>query len=326
MNKPMNIPDDLLVKVMLGEASEQEKTDINTWLAESSENRKYFEHFQAIWQTSRALAVHSDISEAEAWQRFKRRTSYPARVIPLHGQRSGFRWWSAAAAVFILAGVVWLYYTSADQPVPEQISLKTAGETRTDTLPDGSVVTLNKHSSVAYQKDFTASDKREISLNGEAFFQVKPDRSKPFTIHVNEVTVTVLGTSFNVKSTKQKTEVVVETGLVQVQNATHMAKAKPREVVTVYKAQSTLVKERVKDDFYKYYRTHKLVCSDTPLYELVETLNDIYEVNIIIENPQITRRKINTVFDELPLNQVLSIISETLNVSVEKHDDRIILK
>ncbi len=326
MNELTHIPDELLVKMMLGEASEDEQLVVKHWLAEKPENRRYFEHFQTIWQTSRTLADHSTVDEEAAWQRFKKRTEAQGRVIPLNTSQGMFKWWSVAAAILIVAGAAWLFYQPDKLSGAEQISVRTTGETRKDTLPDGSVVTLNKNSSIAYNEAFTDADTREVTLNGEAFFEVAPDKSKPFKIHVNEVTVTVLGTSFNIKSTDKKTEVVVETGLVQVENTAKTVKARPQEIVTVTKGQNDLVKEKVTDEFYNYYRTHQLVCRQTPLHELVDVLNEVYQADIVIENPAIRNKEINTVFDNMPLNQVLNIISETLNISVVQQNQRIILK
>ena len=82
-------------------------------------------------------------------------------------------------------------------------------------MPDGSVITVNKNSTLSYPSEFKGKT-REVALNGEAFFKVTPNKEKPFIIHVNDVTVRVVGTSFNIRSEKGKTEVIVETGIVQV--------------------------------------------------------------------------------------------------------------
>ena len=95
-----------------------------------------------------------------------------------------------------------------------------------DTLPDGSFVTLNKNSSIHYPKKFPGR-KRNIELKGEAFFTVTPDKEKPFVISVNDVTVTVVGTSFNIKSVSGKTQVVVESGIVQVTKNNKTIELKP---------------------------------------------------------------------------------------------------
>jgi transmembrane sensor len=194
-----------------------------------------------------------------------------------------------------------------------------------DTLPDGSVVTLNKKSTISYPEHFTGST-RQVTLTGEAFFDVTPDKSKPFIISVNDVTVRVVGTSFNVKDNAEKTEVIVETGLVEVANKDQKVKISPREKATVIKSNPELVRQNVQDQFYNYYRTGKLVCEDTPLWKLVEILNETYEANIVIENDRIKDLIINTTFDQKSLDSTLSIVGETLTIKVEHHGELIVLK
>jgi hypothetical protein len=97
-----------------------------------------------------------------------------------------------------------------------------AGEgVRMDTLPDGTVVTLNRQAHIAYitgLKDAKGNG-RAVRLEGEAFFVVAPDASHPFIVRANDITVKVLGTSFNISSRPGSTEVMVETGAVRVSRA-----------------------------------------------------------------------------------------------------------
>ena len=83
--------------------------------------------------------------------------------------------------------------------------------------PDGSIVTLNRNSKLIFPKHFT-KNVREVTITGEAFFDVKPNTSKPFIINAGNVQVKVLGTSFNVCAYPgtETVEVVVESGKVQV--------------------------------------------------------------------------------------------------------------
>ena len=318
--------DDLLVKRMLGEATEADQILVDKWLKEKEENQRYFDHFRLIWMQSEVLANESTINESEAWNRFKVRVEPAIPVISLQN-RPWFGFLKVAAIVFLTAGIGWfLYLFSIQNGVNEQITVSSKSQTLTDTLPDGSVVTLNRNSSISYKEHFTKSDTRELVLNGEAFFQVEPDKNKPFVIRVNDVTVTVVGTSFNIKSNAVKTEVIVETGLVKVGKAKHEIKVKPNESVTALKGNEDLVKQKTKDEFYNYYRIEKFVCNDTPLWKLVEKLNEVYQSNIVIEGENLRNKKINTTFEQKRLPLILGVISETFNIKVERNGDEIILK
>jgi ferric-dicitrate binding protein FerR (iron transport regulator) len=208
----------------------------------------------------------------------------------------------------------------------KQVVLAATAETKAETLPDGSVITLNKNSTISYAAAFKG-DKRNVKLSGEAFFQVKPDISKPFIVTINDVTITVLGTSFNVKSINGKTEVIVESGLVKVEHDTRSVQLKQKEKLEIEANDSALVKEPVTDQFYKFYRTREIVCDNTPLWKLVQVLNEAYNVNIVIENPALKNLKIDAPFYNEPLDDVLKVIMVTFpQITVEHRDSLIILK
>jgi ferric-dicitrate binding protein FerR (iron transport regulator) len=237
-----------------------------------------------------------------------------------------FRILRMVAMVLMTAGVGWLSYIFATRSSSnEMLTISSGMETLTDTLPDGSVVTLNRKSSISYPQEF-AGKTRQVRLTGEAFFDVKPDKSKPFLISVDDVTVKVVGTSFNVKDNAEKTEVIVETGIVEVSRDTQRVRITPREEATIVKASAEMRKGITADEFHNYYRTRRLFCDGTPLWRLVEILNEAYEADIVIGNQRLKNLPINTTFDQNSLESILGVVSETLSLKVEHHGDQIILK
>jgi ferric-dicitrate binding protein FerR (iron transport regulator) len=123
-----------------------------------------------------------------------------------------------------------------------------------------------------------------------------------------------------------KTEVIVETGIVEVTRKKQIVRLKPQQKVIVNFTDSALIKESVNDQLYKYYRKKEFICNNTPLSRLVETLNEAYNANIVIENNEIKKLPITTIFKEERLDKVLTVISETLDIKVVKQQDRIVLK
>jgi ferric-dicitrate binding protein FerR (iron transport regulator) len=136
----------------------------------------------------------------------------------------------------------------------------------------------------------------------------------------------VVGTSFNVKSRDGKTQVIVETGIVNVSEKTKNINLNPGEKVLVTKKDGLLTKESIKGRLYNYYATHELVCDETPLHELVNSLNEVYGAHIVIGNKAIANLPITTVFKDQSLDQVLLVISETFKIKVERGKKGIVLK
>jgi len=290
---------------------------VKQWLIDDS-NLAYYNQLKKIWDDSRQLALTSTIDENRAWQKFHQ------RIHPVSVRRTGFGWMRIAASVIILVGLGLLTYWIFNDHTKE-LTVVAQKTVLNDTLPDGSVVTVNKGSSISYLPKFKG-ETRQVSLKGEAFFNVTPNKKKPFIISVNDVQITVVGTSFNVKTINGNTEVVVETGVVKVTRAGKTVELKANEEVTVGAKDSILTKEKVSDQLYKYYRTKEFVCDDTPLWKLVEVINEAYNSHIVIGNPALKDMSITTTFNNESLEQVLNVISITFNIKVTKEGDNIILQ
>ena len=132
------------------------------------------------------------------------------------------------AAGSVLLGVLSVVYfvrnkgenekiTSRPQPEKLQQVVAQKGSRNKTVLPDGSVVWLNAGSYLSYEGKFTGT-KREVSLNGEAFFDVVKQPNRPFIVHTNGIDIEVLGTSFDVKSyaEEKKVEATLIRGLIQI--------------------------------------------------------------------------------------------------------------
>ena len=287
------------------------------WLTDDA-NLGYFNQLKKIWNDSRQLALTSTVDENRAWQKFQQKI-HPAVV-----RRTGFGWMRVAASVIIIVGLGLLAYWIFGDHTKEMtvVAQKTV---LNDTLPDGSVVTVNKGSSISYPSRFKG-ETRKVSLKGEAFFNVTPNKNKPFIISVNDVQITVVGTSFNVKTSNGKTEVVVETGLVKVTRAGKTVELRANEETLIEEKDSVLTKEKVSDQLYKYYRTKEFACDDTPLWKLVEVINEAYDSHVVIDNPALKNMSITTTFNNESLDQVLNVISLTLNIKIVKEGDTINLQ
>ena len=126
----------------------------------------------------------------------------------------------AAAALVILAVGVGGFLTWQQTRIAE-VRFMAANHTETVTLPDGSTVCLNVGSMLAYDENRFNRNRREVRLDGEAFFEVTKNPEKPFSVQGGEVVTTVRGTSFNVKAYAAVRENVISVreGRVEVSNA-----------------------------------------------------------------------------------------------------------
>lgn len=171
---------------MAGQASDNEGMEVMKWYESSEANRRTFLRERRIFD---AILLHGDES-AVARKRFSPRLRrfmiFTAQV-------------AAVAAIVIGFGLSMRLFAPADNSKLMSVVSVPAGQRADVTLPDGSKVCLNALSSLSYPASFDA-DNREVTLSGQAFFEVTHDENAPFTVHAGEYNVSVLGTEFDVEA------------------------------------------------------------------------------------------------------------------------------
>jgi transmembrane sensor len=301
----VNYPDkDQLLRFLTGDVSDAERAAIADWL-----------HTQSG-------ADHIDI--AAEWQAFRTMVQHPASV-PENRIGALSRRTLRIAAIFILLAGVAVAYLSIRFGATHDIAITSGKQVLTETLPDGSGITLNKRSSLSYHQSYNNKD-REVQLTGEGFFTVAPNSRLPFIIHLQDLQVEVLGTSFNIRNEALGTEIIVESGAVRVKKGDVTINLGAKEKVTITNASSTPVKEPSADPLYSYYRTRKFVCSGTPLGELVDALNNAYDEHITLADARDGDLPITAIFIDKTASDVLAIICSTLQLTALRQGDTIILK
>jgi len=320
-----NMNDDLLVKYLVGETNADENATVEIWLKADEKNQNYYNGFKKIWEDSLVLAQNTTVDENAAWKRLQNRIQ--EKDVPVHNlKKSSFNWLQIAASVLLISTLGWLSYSYFENKSANTlITIQATNSILNDTLPDGTTITLNKNSSLTFTQKFKGNT-RPVTLKGEAFFNVSHDKTKPFIITINDVTVQVVGTSFNVKNKNGKTTVDVETGIVKVSKNKDQVELRHGEKVIISDQDLKLLKSISKGRLYNYYRNKELVCDQTPLQELVEALNEIYNVNIIIKNPELHEKPITTIFKDQSLDQILEVIQETFLIKIERKNNQILLK
>lgn len=325
MNREQNNIDELLVKYLLGEADAQEHLALNKWRETLPENEKYYQHFELIWRESKTFETKNNIDENEAWARLQQKIARPSSQEIIDPKKIALNWKNLIRIAAVLVLMVGSGYFIVNQQSHKIQMVASESAVRIETLPDGSIVTLNKNASISYPKKFTGNT-RTVVLNGEAFFNITPNKEKPFIIEANGVDIKVVGTSFNVKSAAAKTEVIVETGIVEVSKNEHIVRLSPKEKAIVSAASEKPMKENSSDMLYNYYRSNEFECINIPLWRVVEVLNEAYAAQIVIANPEIKDLKFRTNLINQKLDDNLAIIAETLDISIEKRGNEILLK
>jgi len=269
-----------------------------------------------------AIAAGAKLVDAPTARAFDQSRSSPPKssfTIPL--------WLRAAAAVFIfgiLSISIFLYLQQ------QQTVITTAfGQTKTVTLPDGSVVKLNANSALHYDKNWEKEAIREVWITGEAFFKVNHLHQSGailaahrFIVHAEELNVEVLGTTFNVKNRRGKVNVALVTGRVgvAVDGASNpLIKLIPGELAEYTEKGQAIYKKAIYTKDYTSWQNGELHFNKTPLSEIFALIEDNYGYTVITKDNKIGKRQLSGNFSLSSEDAFFKAISTTLGISFQKN-------
>lgn len=315
-------PDHLIVRYLSNEATPAEQEKLFDWVSRSKENQRIFNEYVNLWSNTdktnnsfnldQALGKLNDrIDEFEVAE--KKKTVFWNR-------------WNLAAAIalLIVSGFV-LFHTGVFTHREHLQSLMqeiTTDSTTYVTLADGSVITLNKNSTLRYPETFVAATREVYLTEGEAFFKVAKDPTKPFIIHTNDITTKVVGTSFNIRSSTDEVVVSVATGKVEVSDGKQTETLLPYER-TIYRNQ-TFKKEATTLAELEWME-RKLIFSDTPLEDAARQIEEHFEVTVNFKNEALKKCQITGKFKNQSLETVLNAIAFSSDVTYKIELDTVTL-
>ena len=182
-------------------------------------------------------------------------------------------------------------------------------KTKTVSLNDGTKVHLNAGTTLSYSKNFNSTS-REVTLNGEAYFEVEKG-SSPFIISTDLAKVTVLGTKFNVRSREDGFEIGVNEGEVKIENKTKSIDLKKGEQVDISIDQPKVISVSKVSNFYPGWKNNKLICDNSSLEKICKELERRYDIKIQFQDNLQKNTTISGIIDLSPnnLDSVLSSIS-----------------
>ncbi len=313
--------EDLIIRYLAGETSTEEEKQLQVWKAQHVENEKHFHELKKAFELSTAHVTQRSKEEIvvdvdQEWKKFVNTIEKKETPIRTLNPENPSRPWLRIAAVLLLlivSGFVINYFVFRNA----DIQFQTADNVLSVSLPDGSKVTLNKHSELSYGSTFGETN-RTVSLKGEAFFEVEKDPLKPFVIHINNAEVEVLGTSFNVQgyTVRKEIEVTVQTGLVKfsIPEANKEVRLEAGQKGIYSKATNDLKSGANQDINFLAWNTLKLVFVENDLQSVIETLNKTYQTNIKLPATISASCVVTVTFDHQSLESVMNVLKNTLNL------------
>ncbi len=222
----------------------------------------------------------------------------------------------AVAAVLAIAFISSLYFLQkkpSNSSSANTITKNTKVETKKNRvifLPDGSTVILSQGSKLNYPSTFDGMATREVYLEGQAFFDIRHNKQRPFIVHTGNLQTKVLGTAFNIKAIPGEDDIVVtvKRGRVSVNDENKiLGIITPNQQITYAKSKVKSLVRTVKNESYLTWKQEDLLIDNLTISEAAKLMEDRYNVKILINNPEIESLRFTTTFSKN------ATLEETLN-------------
>ena len=235
---------------------------------------------------------------------------------------------ASIAILLLLTGLSAYYYAMNLQDMKDMIVLVERGQKANVVLPDGSKVWVNSDSKLSYGSRFNHHE-RVLSLEGEAYFEVTPDKERPFIVETKEMAVRALGTSFNVKAYADEKDVstVLRTGKVEVTSENGSLILNPNEKVVFNKQTGRMEKSTIDNAAdYINWKYNELTFNGESFENIVHTLERNYNTQIVFESESLKKYRFTGTPGNTSLESILQILSLTSPLSYEVRDGVIVLR
>lgn len=331
----------LIQRYVTGNASPAERESVESWMAEAHENRRIIQEVKQVWNQTPPENFEVDVQQA--WEHFRYRSQKnkmpvaPVNYNVRRGSKTSLYLFRIAAVLLValFTGLfVYSHMSTIEQTEPQAISafnvlqeLKTErGEKARVTFSDGTSVMLNSASTVRFPQEFHGN-KREVYLEGEAYFEVFHNPDQPFIVHSQDARIEVLGTKFSVRGWSEEpgVEVVVGGGEVSVQSSSRPPNRRSEVILTkglrteIKRGQNPIEPIKVKPVNHLLWTSGGIHFDNEPFREVVRGLERRFNVNITIDDKAICDVPYTGTFQYAELNEILSVIAASLEIEYSRY-------
>jgi ferric-dicitrate binding protein FerR (iron transport regulator) len=335
-----NLSGPLLKRYFEGGCTEAEKALVENWLAADEENADRALQ-EMVPDAGQDLPAVLRAAKNEVWEKTLRQVraqAAPKGLRPLlrlgQSQTRKVRKACLQAAAG-LSGLILIGFAGQAYLHNQSTIVKTAfGQVQRITLPDQTVVYLNGNSQLTYNR-FPAGKSREVWLEGEAFFEVRPlESQQKFMVHLtDQLEIEVLGTEFNVSNRKPGKTIVLKSGKIKLNlqndNSQQNIYLKPGDLVTAGEGTAAGIhKKTVDPEGYYAWIDHKWVLDETSLGEMLLKLEETYGLKAVVTNKALLDKRASGSIP-LPQNDARALMGDIANLfelSIHKKGDILYLK
>jgi ferric-dicitrate binding protein FerR (iron transport regulator) len=319
--------DHLISRYLTGEASFEERQQLENWMNESEVNNKYFIDNKFIHDKAVASHTLNRVNVDKAWANLHKQMKSGKTVQMEAKKRVLIPVWLRVAAILVLT-IGLGYWLLNIKSAAEKVLAVSNDSTMKVKLADNSQVVLNKKSKITYSKNYGKKN-REVTLQGEAYFDVVHSPDTPFVVKAEEILIKDIGTAFNVKAydNSNTVEVFVEKGEVLLYSADNSGiNLKEGEKGIYNRVNHSFTKTTTVETNLLSYKTKLFVFEGAKLSNAINQINAVYTKNIRINNNALMNCSITVTFDNEDIGTIANIIAETLHLKVIELPDGYLLE
>jgi len=321
-----------LARYMSGEMCEVELHAFEKEISVSEESKISIDTMKKQWSAMKEFNNPAKPDTRKAWDKLHHRLSdenlIPQQLAaPKISQVPNMI--RAAAVIMVLLGIsAVIYLNMKPKPAADLVQINTVNEVNTliKTLADGSVIYIAQNSRFSFPKYFQ-SESRNVELEGEAFFDITPDKDKPFIIETDEAFIEVLGTSFNVKTKNDHSfELFVDKGKVKVtpKNNTSAGQLVVAGEMITSIAHNLVKSKHVQVNELAWYR-QRMHFKDEPLQNIISVLNRNFNTTFVLAEKELGTHKMTATFHNETTETMTELICATLNLKSQTVNGSVVL-
>ena len=321
---------ELLHRLIAGTTTEEENRQLMEWFRQCASKEEFFMLFETAWKES-PDEMPRDVQE-RMYRRLSRELDEKKTKTILLRSRFSWKVWPqiAVACIIIVLGLVNYRMSDKQKQLSTQnfMVLAEKGQRAFITLPDSTKVWLNSDTKISYPADYGLKE-RNVTLVGEAYFEVAKNPDKRFIVEAKGMQVEALGTSFNVNAYQNDNKIIASlfSGSVRVSYDRHVAILKPHESVKVDLLNRSF--SRYKDESMQniaLWRKNEITFDGESLEEITHIMSRLYNTTICIEDESLKKVCYIGTIRNNNLENFIDIISLTTPVVYENKGDTVFLR
>lgn len=322
--------DEILFKYVSGQATPDDTKDVLDWVEGSEERKKELARLRNIWIIA---GLDNEIEHLKKEEEINHIWNIIRQINTKEQNKNlRLRWMKYAAAILLLvsfSGAIGYFISnSASKSNPEFTEIFVPkGERSTVVLPDGSTVQLNSDSHLKFRSSFS-SGRRSVQLEGEGFFNVAHDKTRPFVVETPVLQVEVLGTIFNVSNYPNDsiTTTFLQSGKVKINsNKSDAIYLSPNEAFTYNKTTHESSKSNIQDQRFTDWTKGILTINEESIGELSRKLERRFNIRIVFGDNEVKNHMYTGSIKDEDLNTLLEALTFASSIQYKRNGDTITL-